>query len=166
MRDRDQFARREGMAHPNDKEAAAATLQIDQDNQRRLDAIIREHGWPTVALVGRKASASAWTVTQHADLPYQKKYLDQMTAAANGGELSWALLATSIDRIRVREGKPQVYGSQFHEVNGQLVPQPIEDEAHVDERRAKVGMQPLAEYKRLMEEFFMPKPAPAPAPQP
>jgi hypothetical protein len=161
MRDRDQFARRDQMAHPADKEAAAATLQVDQDNQRRLDAIIHDHSWPSAELVGRKASASCWTIIQHADLAYQKKYLDLMTEAANSGNLSWALLATTIDRIRVREGKPQLYGSQFHEANGQMVPDPIEDEAHVDERRAKVGLQPLAEYTALLRQFFKPK-APAP----
>jgi hypothetical protein len=40
---------------------------------------------------------------------------------------------------------------------------PIEDEAHVDERRAKVGLQPLAEYATMLRGFFkQPKPAAQP----
>jgi hypothetical protein len=154
MRDRDQSARRDQLAHPSDKEVAAAAAQVDGDNQRRLDAIIHDHRWPSAELVGRKASAASWTIIQHADLAYQKKYVELMTEAANSGNLSWALLATTIDRIRVREGKQQVYGSQFHEVKGELVSFPIEDEAHVDERRAKVGLQPLAEYATMLRGFF------------
>ena len=55
------------------------------------------------------------------------------------------------------EGNPQVYGTQFREANGEMAPFPIEDEQHVDERRAKVGLQPLAEYKKLIDQFYKPK---------
>ena len=50
-----------------------------------------------------------------------------------------------------REGKPQIYGTQFRESNGELVPEPIDDEVHVDERRARVGLPPLAEYRKTLE---------------
>jgi hypothetical protein len=32
------------------------------------------------------------------------------------------------------------------------VPQPIEDEAHVDARRAELGMPPLADYLKLVND--------------
>ena len=32
--------------------------------------------------------------------------------------------------------------------------QPIEDVAHVDERRAAIGLQPLAEYLRLLRQMY------------
>ena len=128
--------------------------QVDRENLARVDAIIAANGWPGRSLVGEKASGGAWTVIQHADLETQKKYLPLITKAADAGETSWALLATTIDRIQVREGKPQTYGTQFHEVNGELVPQPIEDEAHVDDRRKKVGLGPLAEYAAQMKQLY------------
>ena len=46
-----------------------------------------------------------------------------------------------------------------HKANGQMVPEPIEDEQHVDERRAKVGLQSLAEYQKLIDQFYKPKAA-------
>ena len=80
-------------------------------------------------------------------------FLLLFVCAASAAEKKWVpadravacgLLATSVDRVRVSEGKPQVYGTQFHEVDGVWVPQPIEDEANVDARRKNVGLPPLA----------------------
>jgi hypothetical protein len=62
-------------------------------------------------------------------------------------DLSQSSLALLEDRIRVREGKKQIYGSQLHSTaSGKYVPEPIEDEVNVDARRAKVGLGPLSEY--------------------
>jgi hypothetical protein len=154
IRDRDQLARYDALNHPEDKSLVDVIKQVDRENLARVDAIISANGWPGRSLVGEKASGGAWTVIQHADLETQKKYLPLMTKAADAGETSWALLATTIDRIQVREGKPQTYGTQFHEVNGELVPQPIEDEAHVDDRRKKVGLDTLAEYTAQMKQMY------------
>jgi hypothetical protein len=50
------------------------------------------------------------------------------------------------DRIRVFEGRPQRYGTQFDwDDAGRLTPLPIEDEAEVDARRARMGLDPLSE---------------------
>ena len=62
------------------------------------------------------------------------------------------LLAYLIDRLLVAEGKPQRYGTQFHVVDGKLVPHPIEDEASVDLLRAFAGLPSLAEYKKAMQQ--------------
>lgn len=40
-------------------------------------------------------------------------------------------------------GKPQKYGTQFTRTN-ELVLWQLEDEEHVDERRAKIGMIPVS----------------------
>jgi transposase len=52
-----------------------------------------------------------------------------------------------------------LYGSQLFEVQGGdgMRLEPIEDEANVDERRAKMGLGPLAEYlKRFGIEYRKP----------
>lgn len=49
------------------------------------------------------------------------------------------------DRIAVLEGRPQRFGTQFDwDARGELSPQPIDDPAGVDARRATVGLEPLA----------------------
>ena len=146
MRDRDQLARRKQL------DVDAAT--VDAENQKRLDEIMSS-GWPTSEQVGKKASAAVWTIIQHAPLEYQKKYFDSMKNMAEAGELDKGLVATTEDRIRLREGQKQLYGTQFrHLEGGGFEFQPIEDEEHVDERRASVGLPPLAEYRKLIEQMF------------
>ena len=157
--DRDQIVRHKWLANRDDKSLQDEVKEVDTTNLVQIEAILKEHGWPSKALVGEKAAGAAWTVIQHSDLEVQKRYIAVMTKAADTGELHWGLLATTIDRICVGEGKPQVYGTQFKEVNGEMVPEPIEDAEHVDQRRAKVGLQPLAEYAEMIKQFYKPKPA-------
>ena len=47
----------------------------------------------------------------------------------------------------VAEKRMQVYGTQFTAGRSGPEPQPIEDPEGVDERRAAVGLEPLAEYQ-------------------
>lgn len=59
------------------------------------------------------------------------------------------------DRVRIKEGKPQLYGSQLS--GNPLCFDPIEDEAHVDERRRSIGLEPLADYAKRFGLAYTPK---------
>lgn len=109
--------------------------KIDAANLARVQAIVNQFEWPGKSLVGEQASAAAWTIVDHASLATTKKYLPAMQKAADDGQLSRALLAATIDRIAVREGRPQTYGTQPGA--------PIEDAAGVNDRRAGMGLPPL-----------------------
>jgi len=150
MRDRDQQAR----YAVNGKDDTPEIRKIDTENLAQLDAIVAAHGFPTKAMAGMKGVGSAWTIVQHNDLSAHIRYQPMLEKAMQAGDLEAALYATFYDRLMTAQNKPQLYGTQFHEVNGELVPFPIEDEAHVEERRAKMGLQPLAEYTKLMREVF------------
>jgi len=54
----------------------------------------------------------------------------------------------------VAKGEPQLYGTQVNLTPDGLVLLPIEDSLHVDERRAALGMPPLAAYRALLEEAY------------
>ena len=57
------------------------------------------------------------------------------------------------DRIRMYEGKPQRYGTQFdRDDDGLLSPVPCDDPALVDRRRAALGLPPLAEVTAEMRK--------------
>ena len=119
----------------------------DSAREKRLGAIIDAKGWPSVSMVGYEAAAGAWTVAQHASPAFLKRCLPLMQAAAAKQEINPQHLALSIDRARVEAGKPQMYGSQLRDgKGGKLEPYPIEDAAHIDARRAAMGMEPLAGY--------------------
>jgi Family of unknown function (DUF6624) len=57
------------------------------------------------------------------------------------------------DRLLIlREKKKQLYGTQLVSKDGKLAPEPIEDEANVDKRRKELGMPPLANYLKMVNE--------------
>ncbi|RZK44428.1 MAG: hypothetical protein EOO59_21895, partial [Hymenobacter sp.] len=122
--------------------------QQDARNEERVKAIIAQYGWPGTRLVGRTGSMAAFLVIQHSDLASIQKYLPAIREEAATGGLAKANLALMEDRVLVFQDKPQVYGSQVrtNPATGKAEFFPIADEAHVDERRATMGLGPLADY--------------------
>lgn len=119
----------------------------DAKNIARLEEIIGEIGWPKLSDVGGRAASAAFLILQHSDLSYQKKYLPLARAAVAEKEMHGSSLALLEDRILIREGGKQIYGSQVQRnAAGQWEALPLEDPANVDQRRAAVGLPPLADY--------------------
>lgn len=147
-----------GLDSPEVREMWRKQRAIDDANVQRLQRIIDEDGWPDPKVVGKNAARAAFLVIQHADYPYQKQYLPVLRAAVAGGKARPDDLAFLEDRVLVREGKKQIYGSQVRQnVNGGTEFDPIEDEEHVDQRRKSVGLPPLAEYGKQFGIDYKPK---------
>lgn len=111
---------------------------------RVFDAI----GWPGRGLLGEDGAAAAFLILQHAighpDL--QRRGLALMLEAIPHGEANTLDAAYLSDRIAMFEGREQTFGTQFDwDADGQLSPAPTRDLADLDERRASVGLPPMAE---------------------
>jgi hypothetical protein len=132
-----------------------AVATVDADNTEWLKGVVDKHGWPTYTLVGANGADAAWLLVQHADADakFQRRCLDLMSALPKN-EASQTKLAYLTDRVLLAEGKKQLYGTQFTSVDGKWQPRPLEDETNVDQRRAAVGLPPLAEYARQIEEQY------------
>ncbi len=141
--------------HPPDslyRPLAREVQRTDSLNLIRLDALVERYGWPKQTEVGTWAATAAFLVVQHAPLEAQLRYEPVLRASVEKGEAKPEGLALLTDRIRVRQGRPQLYGSQTRTdpETGARSFHPIEDEANLDTRRAAVGMEPMAEYARRM----------------
>ncbi len=146
---------------PEDAEKQIKLIQdklhdVDRKNLVRMKQIVKRFGWPGKSLVGSDGAQAAWLLVQHADadVAFQKRCLALIIAAVKQGEASPEQMAYLTDRVRVAERKKQVYGTQFHEVNGKQEPFPIENEAQLDHRRKEVGMPPMAEYRKLIDQMY------------
>ena len=135
------------------EKVAAKMNGVDADNTTWLKGVVEKHGWPTNTLVGADGADAAWLLVQHADADpkFQRRCLDLM-AKLPKNEVSQPNLAYLTDRVLLAEGKKQLYGTQFIGVDGQWKVRPLEDEANVDKRRAEVGLPPLAEYTKQLEQ--------------
>jgi hypothetical protein len=132
---------------------------VHEDNAAALDDIIQAHGWPTAELAGADGAEAAWLIVQHAiGLPeFQRRCLERLQEAAATGAIPAWQPAMLLDRIRILEGKPQVYGTQFDwNAEGEMEAFPIEDAARIEERRAAVGLPSFTDTKQAMQS--QPKP--------
>jgi hypothetical protein len=121
---------------------------VHRRNGDRLSEMVDAYGWPGATMVGEEGADAAWLVLHHAigDPALQRRCLPLLEEAAARGEIPAWHPATLLDGIRFYEGRPQVYGSMFDwDEAGRLVPWAIEDAEGVDERRASVGLPPLAD---------------------
>jgi hypothetical protein len=143
-----------------DPALTAETDAVDERNTARMRDIVAAHGWPGRRMVGEQATFCAWLLVQHADRDhaFQKQCLAALEHAVAQGEASPQDYAYLFDRIQVSENKPQRYGTQFQHVNGELVPEPIEDPEHVDERRLAIGLMTLEEYAQDMRQRYQSPP--------
>lgn len=125
--------------------------EIHERNNRRVREIVAAHGWPGSSLVGEDGCEAAWLVVQHAVLEpdFQDSCVPLLEAAVAAGDAPAWQLAYLKDRMLVRRGLPQIYGTQYRMTEaGKSVPFEIEDAATVDERRRAVGLPTLEENTR------------------
>lgn len=122
-------------------EQHAEMVAVDTSNTAFLKRVIAQHGWPGKDLVGERAAHAAWLIAQHADrdTAFQRRCLTLLEEAAKAGQATWADVAYLVDHVRVAEGRPQVYGTQYGMREGELVLQPVEEPDRLDERRARAG---------------------------
>lgn len=158
------------IGYNNPKVDSLTKLMISKDsiNLRKVKKILDEKGWVEKDKVGERANQTLFLVLQHSDLNTQEKYLPMMRDAVKKGNASAGALALLEDRVLLRQGKKQIYGSQIYrnqKTNKSYVA-PLEDPDNVDKRRKDVGLGPLSdylhqwkiiwnveEYKKLLPEY-------------
>ncbi|MRW92885.1 hypothetical protein GJ699_23065 [Duganella sp. FT80W] len=127
---------------PQEKERIEnSIIESDEKNRIELDHLIARCGWPG-RLDEKRAARAAFFIIQHAELPYQLKYFPTIKAANRRGEISNEHLAWLVDRILVRQGKRQKYGTEFEYGSNKIAP--IEDIKNLNQRRMKIGLPPMA----------------------
>jgi hypothetical protein len=121
----------------------------------RIWAILDDYEvWPGFGLVGVDGARAAWLVVQESieDPGLQHRCLELLEVAVDNGEAEARHHALLFDRVRMADGLPQIYGSQFVTGrDGELEPWPVDDVAAVDERRRRVGLPPVAQQAAEMQ---------------
>ena len=144
----------------NSKEMAnlwKAINRVDSLNMIDVSKILDTYGWLGPEVVGRNGNLALFLVIQHANLDDQEKYLPLMREAVKDGRAEGSSLALLEDRVAMRKGRKQIYGSQIiRDENGNYQIAPIVDEVNVNSRRAEVGLEPLEDYVRPLGITYTP----------
>ena len=119
----------------------------DSVNSSIVCEIIDNYGWLGEKKTSKTANKALFFVIQHAELSTQLKYADIFRKAVRKGNASAIDYAYLIDRINMRQGKMQIYGSQ-QTISGHGGGYffPIRDEPHVNIRRRKLGLPSIEDY--------------------
>lgn len=161
MAEADQAIRQEliagGIVQPS-LELITRMMALDAEHLTRLQEIIDEYGWPGTSLVGSDASHAAFLIVQHGNHRTQEQMLPLVKAAFQNGGLDGQSYALLLDRVLIGRGELQVYGTQVAPIDqwkdGQPIVLPTADMDQVDALRASIGLPPLADYLKLIQEVY------------
>lgn len=122
--------------------------KADSINLIKTTKILDKHGWLGQDVIGGQGNSTLFLVIQHSDIKTQEKYLPMMREAVKKGNANSSSLALLEDRIALRKGEKQIYGSQIgrNQETGEFYVLPLSDPENVDIRRAEVGLGTLQEY--------------------
>jgi hypothetical protein len=119
----------------------------DSINLVKVASILDKYGWLGPETIGSEGNNTIFLVIQHADIKTQQKYLPMMRDAVKLKKARPDALALLEDRVALRTGKKQIYGSQIAiSKEGKYYVDVLDDPDNVDERREEVGLGPLSDY--------------------
>ncbi len=125
----------------------------DSKHRPEIERIFERYGWPKRSVFGRETAHSFWLLVQHQPLELQEKMLPAMELAIQNGEASRSDYAYLFDRVSIRQGKPQRWGTQAKCVNGLPVLDTVEDQARLDARRSELRLAPIKVYLSFMKDM-------------
>lgn len=126
-----------------------AVIKIkDSSNLVFAEQLIHKHGWLGAQEIGMQGTQALFLIIQHADLNRQKKYYPLIKQAEKEGKVLSSNVAILEDRIAVREGLPQSYGSQgyYDKEKKKTFIYPLKDLDKLDSLRKSTGLQPMNIY--------------------
>lgn len=126
----------------------AAIHQIDSSNFAKLNELISQYGFPTWENVGDAYATYAFLIAQHSEPNYLHWYVEQYKEEVIKGNLGKKPLAYLIDRDRMNQNLPQLYGTQStiiysDDMHGETGLWPVEDMEHLNDRREHMLLAPL-----------------------
>ena len=151
------MAREDQKMRKNHKKGMELDIGLDRRHVVKLKKIIKEYGWPTISLVGKKASFNAWLPAQHAD--HDQKFQETILLSLRKidretHDIDRANIAYLTDRLLVKKKKKQQFGTQFDfDKSGRLLLHPIKNKKTVKKLRKEYNLPPLDNFIRMADEF-------------
>lgn len=126
-------------------------------NYFRMKDLVTQQGFPTAEMVGQDGVDAAFMLVQHAnmDVLFQGRALDLIQKRVESGEISLPRLALLTDRVSLQQIQIQRFGTQFQRVGKKIIVLwDVESPARLDQRREKMGLEPMALYVCEIEKSY------------
>lgn len=131
-----------------DPEVVKRLNHVRADNLLAIEKIVEGHGFPTSDQVGDDGVWAAYTLVLHADgdHEFQSALVPKLEVLFKAGKVPGQVYAYLVDRTLVADGKPQLYGTQFHSVGADLEIRPLANVQAVDSKRKEADLPSMSDY--------------------
>lgn len=132
--------------------------QTDSLNYIKVKNIFLKEGFLGYDKVGKEGSHKFWLIVQHQDNypAFQTMVLAKMKEDVDRNNASSKDYAYFVDRVKVNTGQLQIYGTQMqlNADSSSYEPKPVIEPEKLNERRKAVGLSPIENYIRTMNERY------------
>lgn len=121
-----------------------------------LKELINKKGLPGYRQVGQESSDNFMAMVNHGyyDVPFQQKVAKLGKKQAKQKNISTPALAMMIDKMKIKSGQKQIYGTQLDYTDkGEAIATNLRRPATVDQRRKKMGLSILKDYLQNMTDL-------------
>jgi len=128
---------------------------VDGPNVKRISEVIYSTGFPTSKEVGVDGVKALFLILQHSEsIELRLKCKKGIEQAFQDKVLSVSEFTVFVDRLLIKQGKPQIYGSNFDLKDGKMVMSKTKDLTNLDKRRRQIGLPPISEYVKVLREAY------------
>lgn len=134
------------------KELALQMRATDKENQQYVGALLDKCGWPKG--LSSENNHTLFLVIDHANVAYMDKYFPLLKQQAELGVVPKSDFATLQDRILLRKGKKQLYGTQTFKTGSVVNVWPVDNLDGLAENRKAMGLEPMDAYIEAVKKAY------------
>lgn len=128
---------------------------VDTANTARVLEMLEATDFDALNAASPYGADEAIGILHHSgDIAVLRRALELIEPAALAGDFSGQTYALLYDRVAVHEDRPQRYGTQGGCVAGRHDIYNVEDPETIDERRARMGLEPFDDYRASLIEMY------------
>lgn len=123
---------------------------LDSALLHKVTKFLNDYGWKSKKEIGELANMGLFLAIQHSSTEEMESFKEIVEKAYQENKIEKSSYALYVDRLRVRNGLPQIYGTQYYydEKSASLRFNEIEDFENVNKRRRKVGLNKIEKYAK------------------
>ncbi|MGJ3233536.1 DUF6624 domain-containing protein [Marivirga sp.] len=133
-----------------DQELIKEMKILDSTLLHKVTIFLNEYGWQSKREIGELANMGLFLAIQHSSKAELESFKEIVEKAYQEDKIEKSSYALYVDRLKVRNGLPQIYGTQYY-YDEKLVSlrfNEIEDFENVNKRRRKVGLPKIEKYAK------------------
>ncbi|MGM0579038.1 MAG: DUF6624 domain-containing protein [Bacteroidota bacterium] len=133
-----------------DQELIKEMRILDSTLLHKVTIFLNEYGWQSKKEIGELANMGLFLAIQHSSKEEMESFKEIVEKAFQEDKIEKSSYALYIDRLKVRNGLPQIYGTQYYydEKSASLQFNEIEDFENINKRRKKVGLPKIEKYAK------------------